>query len=621
MHVEPGKEKFHHTGNIMRFVVDDKKAFLLVILISSFFSFAFSYFSILKYLSLDSSGYDLGIHSQILWSTLHGQMFYSPLIGGNFLAEHFAPFEFVQLPVYLVYPSPISILIFQAIFVSYAVVPLYLLSKHVLETKVGKLSANLISLALAISFEMSPYVQSPVSFDFHNIAFLPFFFFLAIYSFFKRRSALHIISLAFIVSLHSNFVYIAGSILLYEFIYLQTKDGAGMSFWAPKNSSKPIIWQASILMVSASILYLYLIFSGMMKGYFSGLGSYSLLPTTGETGSPSTTIFGLLALVFENPMQLLTYLTSNYEYKLFFLLFIFVLLGATPFFAPLTLITGLPYLIYALPSTYTSYYQLGYQYTDMFVGPVYIAAIFGIPRFLKLMKFRKKINVDVHTTKKEPLILCFIIVMASFLSVPVGIFSPLHPPINPAGGNIVSISGLELNNGSFFLLNSQKYIPGDSYILTQNNLMPYFSNYVNTYSTPWSPGILGNISKFQYIIIQNSSIWANLSSTSPSLRDIVNSVLSNKTWGVYMSLPDSNITILKKGYSGKPLAVSDLARYGYDGNYPGNVLGTSLLIGSSIKNFKEIFIKIACFTASFAQLTVFSFWIHICRCPGSSLEV
>ena len=577
MHLIFTRDVLRHLKNKTGFIGDDKKSFLLVILISLFFSLAFSYFSILKYFSLDSSAYDLGIHSQILWSTLHGHMFYSPLIGGNFLAEHFAPFEFVQLPIYLIYPSPISILIFQAVFVSFAAVPLYLVSKYVMGMGMDKLSTNLISLALVISFEMSPYVQSPVSFDFHNIAFLPFFFFMAIYSFFRRRGFLHITSLAFIVSLHSNFVYIAGSIILYEFIYLRTKSGTDMKSWAPRNSNKLFIWQISILAAAIAILYLYLVFSGIMKGYFSGSGGYSFFPSTGETGSPSTSVLGLLALVFKNPVELFVFVSSNYEYKLFFILFIFVLLGMTPFFAPLSLITALPYLMYAVPSNYASYYELGYQYTGMFVGPVYLAAIFGIPNLLKFLKFRSVRNRDICSIRKKSFTLAFIILMAATLSLPLGLFPPPHTSSSPAGSNLVSLSDLKLNNGSFFLLDSEKYIPEDSYILTQNNLMPYFSNYMNAYSTPWSPGILGNMSKFQYIVIQNSSMWAYQSSTSPSLSSIVNGVLANKTWGVYMSLPASNITILKKGYSGKPLAVSGLARYAYNGNYLGNALGTSLL--------------------------------------------
>ena len=64
----------------------------------------------------------------------------------------------------------------------------------------------------------------------------------------------------------------------------------------------------------------------------------------------------------------------------------------TPFFAPLSLITALPYLMYAVPSNYASYYELGYQYTGMFVGPVYLAAIFGIPRSTKMNNMKKSLN-------------------------------------------------------------------------------------------------------------------------------------------------------------------------------------------------------------------------------------
>ena len=213
-------------------VIKRDKYLVAVIVVSTLFFCLYSAFSIVKFLSLDASGWDLGIHAQVLWSTLNGNLFYSPLIGENFLAEHFAPFEFLQLPIYYFFPSPVSLLIFQAFFVAFAAIPLYLISNIVLSGKIESVKIlKAISLILAVSYLLSPYTISSISFDFHNISFLPFFLFLAFFAFLKEKRGLSIFSLIMIISLHSNFIFIAATILLYELFYLRTKEGHKIKKW------------------------------------------------------------------------------------------------------------------------------------------------------------------------------------------------------------------------------------------------------------------------------------------------------------------------------------------------------------------------------------------------------
>ena len=60
--------------------------------------------------------------------------------------------------------------------------------------------------------------------------------------------------------------------------------------------------------------------------------------------------------------------------------------------------------------------------------------------------------------------------------------------------------------------------------------MPYFSDHVNIYSTPWSPGYYNILPEFRYIVIQNNSLWAKIGGNQ-SLQSIVNntSIISNYT--------------------------------------------------------------------------------------------
>ncbi|WP_175266791.1 DUF2079 domain-containing protein [Acidiplasma cupricumulans] len=65
------------------------KNLIITLITGIIFSVIFSAYSIYKYYSLDASAYDLGLHSNILWNAIHGESFYTGLLGGNFLAEHF----------------------------------------------------------------------------------------------------------------------------------------------------------------------------------------------------------------------------------------------------------------------------------------------------------------------------------------------------------------------------------------------------------------------------------------------------------------------------------------------------------------------------------------------------
>ena len=97
------------------------------LLLATLFSGLFCYYSLIKYLSLSDTGWDLGLYSQTLYTTLHGDgLFYTNLNGASYLQEHFSLFLFFLIPLYMVFPSPVTLLILQAILLSFAGVPLFL---------------------------------------------------------------------------------------------------------------------------------------------------------------------------------------------------------------------------------------------------------------------------------------------------------------------------------------------------------------------------------------------------------------------------------------------------------------------------------------------------------------
>lgn len=539
---------------------------LVAFSISFLFAIIFSMFSLLQYNSLDDSAYDLGMHAQMIESFLHGQLFYSPLIGESLLSEHFTLFEFFQVPVYAIYSSPVSLLIFENVFVAFSGYLLYCIAKHIFSKHVKNfLLLESISMTFLISFELSPYTQSLVSFPFHSMAFLPFFFFLAVYSFLKEKRILHFFSLFMIITLHSNFVYIAGILLFYELIFLHFGEGKKIKIWLSKKHDPRGRKQFLYLLMSFLLLYAYLLFAGFMKGYISGTDLISVAPGTGATGAAANSPLGIIVLLFTNQHSFLSFISVNASQKLFYINLIFYNMGYLSFIAPFSLILTIPYMLYALPTSYSSYYQLGYQYSSMLVGPVFFGSIIGLYNLTTVIKFlREKANKNrayqkcmtkkifrpilKTVTNEDSYFTMFvaILIIISIVVIPYGILSPRNVLNSTGNSQMQDINNFYTSNASTFLISEAKKIPENAYILTQNNLMPYFSNDINTYSTPWSPGIYNNLSKFTYLIFQYNTFWATTTQSTPSLQTIAMDGLSNGTYSIIASLPSSGIIVLEK---------------------------------------------------------------------------
>jgi uncharacterized membrane protein len=519
------------------------------------FSVIFSIFSIRQYYSLGTSAYDLGINAQELYSFIHTGSFYTPLLNENALSQHFTIFKFIEIPLYYLFPSPITLMIFEDIFIALAGYIVYLISMILLKDHLkSSKTLFLVSIGFLLSYEFSPFSESLVSFPFHNMAFLPFFFLLAFYAFLAERRILHIVSIIFIISLHANFVYIVGVLLLYEFLFLHTYRGRKINTWSVHNTNSRRLASVSIFILAIVLLYGYILLAGIIKLRIAGISSFSILPTTGETGTPAGSPIGLILLLLEKPGELISIISTNHGEKVFFINLLLKSNLYLPLFSPMSLILTIPYMLYAIPSSYASYYQLGYQYFAMVLGAIYISAIMGAYNLIRLGKY-------IYSHSKQPIlklqkilsykpertgiaIVSILIVLVLVISLPYGILAPLELE-QTSHGSVMNDINKEIPSGSAtYLINMSGHLPKNSYILTENTLMPYFSNHLHVYVSPYTPGYYKNLSKYQYIIIQTNSFWATYGGNY-SLQNIVNNGLTNGNYTIIDSYVPGNIMILE----------------------------------------------------------------------------
>ena len=121
--------------------------------------------SISRYYRAAPGSYDLGIFTEAIKQYAH---FHAPIVdilgpGFNLLGDHFHPIIAVISPFFLLFPSPVTLLVAQAVLFAVAAVPIVRLGRD----RIGPGAGYAVGAAYGLSFG----VAQAVDFDFHEIAF------------------------------------------------------------------------------------------------------------------------------------------------------------------------------------------------------------------------------------------------------------------------------------------------------------------------------------------------------------------------------------------------------------------------------------------------------------------
>src|SRR5690242_15001974 len=88
---------------------------------TSAYALVFALFAVARHLAFQTQSFDLGIMTQAIWSTVHGHFLEITSQRGEEvtrLAVHVDPFLAFLTPLWVVWPSPLMLLVFQAVAVS-----------------------------------------------------------------------------------------------------------------------------------------------------------------------------------------------------------------------------------------------------------------------------------------------------------------------------------------------------------------------------------------------------------------------------------------------------------------------------------------------------------------------
>jgi uncharacterized membrane protein len=121
-------------------------------------------FSVARYLGGLSTAYDLGIFTQAVRAYAEVRAPVAELKGPgyNLLGDHFHPLLALLAPAYRVFPSPVTLLVAQALLLAGSAVPVTRLAIDRLGTRSGG--------CVGIAYGLSWGLQQTVKFDFHEVA-------------------------------------------------------------------------------------------------------------------------------------------------------------------------------------------------------------------------------------------------------------------------------------------------------------------------------------------------------------------------------------------------------------------------------------------------------------------
>jgi len=468
----------------------------------------FSVFTVERYNCYLTGGFDFGVFTQGFWTALHGKLFYEtpdlPLMpSGSFFGVHFAPILFLLLPFYALYPSPVTLLVMQTIFIALGAIPIYLISKEVLKSD----RKALVFAALYLSY---PTIHSLNIFDFHVEALLPLFLLSSYYCYIKRKWPLYWV-FAVLSFITIDFAPVIIAAMALSNILSEKEEVSKLINGKFRNLEKHTLM--SIYSIIVSTIFFFTILQ---------IGAFI-------SGRPNWSVGGILSN-FITPIWTIPSFTG-YSYLLQFWLFQLSALIFLPLFAPVLLLMVAPWLLVdILNYSSITHYLLGYQHGGAFVAPLFfIAAIYGAKKVLKG-------NRGMWCTAIATMLL----------------ISVMITPLNPITENKMlgkAYEGYPRRTSHMDVLDEVIHlIPENASVYTINSLFPQLSNRDNVYI------YLPEKSDIEYVLADMQSPWYNyqISIYSSNVKGNMAENLPNlMNTGDYGIVADADgVILLKRGYVG-----------------------------------------------------------------------
>jgi len=312
----------------------------LLILTAAFCSFLLI-FSLHRYYTFYAS-YDQGLFNQIFWNNLHGRWFQSSLTGEhaaaavrhnnippvnfNHLGQHFVPNFLLWLPIYALFPFPVTLIVLQIGLMAAGGVVLYALARHYLEPA--------LSLLITAGYFGAYAVIGPTFANFYEHCQIPLFVFSALLAMEKQRWWLFWLMVAFTLGIRED----TGIILF------------GIGLYLVLSRRHPWI---GVLLCGISFAYVAFVTSVVSLYFSSNTPPPYMAGRFGQyvPGNESPTTLQVLWGMLTHPVEVLRSLLTPFDRRAMYLLGQWLPLAFVPALSPASwTIAGVPLLAMLLQS-------------------------------------------------------------------------------------------------------------------------------------------------------------------------------------------------------------------------------------------------------------------------------
>ena len=306
-----------------------------------------------RYWGYMSSINDLGQFDQTVWGGLHGQPFLNTILFNqqvNYLGARFSPLLILFVPLYAIIPSATWLTIAQAIALSLAAWPIFLLASRVsLSEKVG--------LLWAVAYLLNPFLLNAAAWDFHPMTLAVPFVAISLLAVETKKPYLLFASICVILLCKEHFGVMA--------------VGFGI-LWYIRNKS----WKPALALMLIGIMHS-LIVLGVIMPALSPTGDHPMLESRYSwLGHSMGEIIGRL---FTDPFSIIKVVMIDYK-GIAYILFLLAFFCGFPLLGPEFLLPGLADLAANMLSA-NPMPRSPFAYHSVTLIPILTtAAIYGVKR-------------------------------------------------------------------------------------------------------------------------------------------------------------------------------------------------------------------------------------------------
>ncbi|HEY2371488.1 MAG TPA: DUF2079 domain-containing protein [Gaiellaceae bacterium] len=333
---------------------DASAASLAVYVAAAVYGVVFAVAATVYYLGFNEARLDLGDMVQAIWSTAHGHFLQFTTPNGlelSRLGAHADPFLVLLVPLWWIWPSPVGLLVAQALAVAAGAVPVYWLARKHLAS--GRAAAH-----MAIAYLLFPATQ---------------------FNAFTPTSGVHAVSFAVPLLLFAIWYLDEDRLVPFSLVALlamSTKEEIGaavglLGLWYAVRKRRWIVGLTVFVVgfVVTAVDFLFVIPHFASDAFQPFAARYA-----GVGGTPS----GIAHEAVTHPLRLLEAMGSGHK-AVYLALLIVPLLGLA-LLEPLLLLCAVPDLAINLLSSDSNQTTIQFQYTAGIVPFLFAAGIFGIRR-------------------------------------------------------------------------------------------------------------------------------------------------------------------------------------------------------------------------------------------------